>query len=89
MACTQRPTATIAARGRHRRRRSGYVVPDPRDSNIVYANDEEFIFTRFDRRRSSPEHSTAAMILDGHPLPDRDTAIPGPMPLLVSQHNLT
>ena len=29
---------------------SGYIVPDPRDSNIVYADDEGPVFTRFDRR---------------------------------------
>src|SRR5260370_12192907 len=28
---------------------SGYIVPDPRDSNIVYADDEGPFFTRFDR----------------------------------------
>ena len=34
---------------------SGYIVPDPRDSNIVYADDEGPIFTRFDRRTSQAQ----------------------------------
>ena len=34
---------------------SGYIVPDPRDSNIVYADDEGPIFTRFDRRTNQAQ----------------------------------
>jgi photosystem II stability/assembly factor-like uncharacterized protein len=34
---------------------SGYIVPDPRDSNIIYADDEGPIFTRFDRRTSQAQ----------------------------------
>jgi photosystem II stability/assembly factor-like uncharacterized protein len=35
---------------------SGYVVPDPRDSNIVYADDEGPILTRFDRRTNQAQN---------------------------------
>ena len=34
---------------------SGYIVADPRDSNIVYADDEGPIFTRFDRRTNQAQ----------------------------------
>src|SRR5260370_35085970 len=34
---------------------SGYIVPDPRDSNNVYADDEGPIFTRFARRTNQAQ----------------------------------
>jgi photosystem II stability/assembly factor-like uncharacterized protein len=67
---------------------SGYVVPDPRDSNIVYADDEGPIFTRFDRRTGQAQSiQQRPMIPDGHPAAEQKYRYTWTMPLLVSQHN--
>jgi len=67
---------------------SGYVVPDPRDSNIVYADDEGPIFTRFDRRTGQAQSiQQRPMIPDGHPAAGQKYRYTWTMPLLVSQHN--
>jgi len=67
---------------------SGYVVPDPRDSNIVYADDEGPIFTRFDRRTGQAQSIQQwPMIPDGHPAAGQKYRYTWTMPLLVSQHN--
>jgi photosystem II stability/assembly factor-like uncharacterized protein len=67
---------------------SGYVVPDPRDSNIVYADDEGPIFTRFDRRTNQvqsiqewPEDA------DGYSAADRKYRYTWTMPILISPNN--
>src|SRR6266850_2265275 len=76
--------ATIAVGGGE----SGYVVPDPRDSNIVYADDEGPIFTRFDRRTGQAQSiQQRPMIPDGHPAAGQKYRYTWTMPLLVSQHN--
>jgi photosystem II stability/assembly factor-like uncharacterized protein len=67
---------------------SGYVVPDPRDSNIVYADDEGPIFTRFDRRTGQAQSiQQRPMIPDGHPAAGQKYRYTWTMPLLVSRHN--
>ena len=67
---------------------SGYVVPDPRDSNIVYADDEGPIFTRFDRRTGQARSIQQwPMIPDGHPAVEQQYRYTWTMPVLVSQHN--
>ncbi|MGB8475192.1 MAG: hypothetical protein WCE61_14005 [Candidatus Acidiferrum sp.] len=67
---------------------SGYIVPDPRDSNIVYADDEGPIFTRFDRRTGQ-----AQSIQEWPDDPDGYAAVTQKyrytwtMPIVISSHN--
>ena len=67
---------------------SGYIAPDPRDSNIVYADDEGPIFTRFDRRTSQaqsiqewPDNP------DGYAAATQKYRYTWTMPIVVSSHN--
>ena len=67
---------------------SGYIAPDPRDSNIVYADDEGPFLTRFDRTtgqaQSIQQHPED---LSGHPASSQKYRYTWTMPLIVSSHN--
>ena len=67
---------------------SGYIVPDPRDSNIVYADDEGPILTRFDRRTSQAQ-SIQEWPEDpnGHPAAVQRYRYTWTMPIVISSHN--
>ena len=67
---------------------SGYIVPDPRDSNIVYADDEGPIFTRYDRRTNQAQ-SIQEWPEDpnGHAAATQKYRYTWTMPIVVSQHN--
>ncbi|HKV23605.1 MAG TPA: hypothetical protein VJN93_03350 [Candidatus Acidoferrum sp.] len=67
---------------------SGYIVPDPRDSNIVYADDEGPVFTRFDRRTGQAQ-SIEEWPEDpnGHPASEQKYRYTWTMPILISSHN--
>ena len=67
---------------------SGYVVPDPRDSNIIYADDEGPIFTRYDRRINQAQSIQEwPMMLDGHPAIEEKYRYTWTMPIVISSHN--
>lgn len=67
---------------------SGYVVPDPRDSNIVYADDEGPIFTRLDRRTGQAQSIQEwPMMVDGHPAVEQKYRYTWTMPIVISSHN--
>ncbi|MGC0772788.1 MAG: hypothetical protein WB543_07610 [Candidatus Acidiferrum sp.] len=67
---------------------SGYIVPDPRDSNIVYADDEGPIFTRFDRRTNQAQ-SIEEWPEDpnGYPAAVQKYRYTWTMPIVISSHN--
>src|SRR6266851_5365663 len=67
---------------------SGYIVPDPRDSNIVYADDEGPIFTRFDRRTNQAQ-SIQQWPEDpnGYPAANQKYRYTWTMPIVISSHN--
>jgi photosystem II stability/assembly factor-like uncharacterized protein len=67
---------------------SGYIVADPRDSNIVYADDEGPIFTRYDRR-SNQAQSIQEWPEDpnGHPAAEQKYRYTWTMPIVISSHN--
>jgi photosystem II stability/assembly factor-like uncharacterized protein len=67
---------------------SGYIVPDPRDSNIVYADDEGPIFTRYDRRTNQAQ-SIQEWPEDpnGHPAAEQKYRYTWTMPIVISAHN--
>jgi len=67
---------------------SGYIVPDPRDSNIVYADDEGPIFTRFDRRTNQAQ-SIQQWPEDpnGYPAAKQKYRYTWTMPIVISSHN--
>jgi len=67
---------------------SGYIVPDPRDSNIVYADDEGPILTRYDRRTNQAQ-SIQEWPEDpnGHPAVEQKYRYTWTMPIVISSHN--
>ncbi|HEY6128231.1 MAG TPA: hypothetical protein VIW23_08630 [Candidatus Acidoferrum sp.] len=67
---------------------SGYIVADPRDSNIVYADDEGPIFTRYDRRINQAQ-SIQEWPEDpnGHPAAEQKYRYTWTMPIVISAHN--
>lgn len=67
---------------------SGYIVPDPRDSNIVYADDEGPVLTRFDRRTNQAQ-SIQEWPEDpnGHPAAVQKYRYTWTMPIVISSHN--
>src|SRR5467141_853759 len=67
---------------------SGYIVPDPRDSNIVYADDEGPIFTRYDRRTNQAQ-SIQQWPEDpnGYPAAKQKYRYTWTMPIVISSHN--
>ncbi len=67
---------------------SGYVVPDPRDSNIVYADDEGPIFTRFDRSTGQVQSIQQwPEDLDGYAAVNQKYRYTWTMPIVISSHN--
>jgi photosystem II stability/assembly factor-like uncharacterized protein len=67
---------------------SGYIVPDPRDSNIVYADDEGPILTRYDRRTNQAQ-SIQEWPEDpnGYPAAIQKYRYTWTMPIVISTHN--
>jgi photosystem II stability/assembly factor-like uncharacterized protein/DNA-binding FrmR family transcriptional regulator len=67
---------------------SGYIAPDPRDSNIVYADDEGPFLTRFDRTTGQAQSiQQYPDDLSGHPASSQKYRYTWTMPLIVSSHN--
>jgi photosystem II stability/assembly factor-like uncharacterized protein len=67
---------------------SGYIAVDPRDSHIVYADDEGPIFTRIDRRTNQAQ-SIQEWPEDpnGHPAVEQKYRYTWTMPIVISSHN--
>jgi photosystem II stability/assembly factor-like uncharacterized protein len=67
---------------------SGYIVPDPRDSNIVYADDEGPFFTRFDRRTGQAQSIQQwPEDISGHAAVTQKYRYTWTMPIVISSHN--
>ena len=67
---------------------SGYVVPDPRNSNIVYADDEGPFFTRFDRSTGQAQSIQQwPEDISGHAANTQKYRYTWTMPIVVSSHN--
>ena len=67
---------------------SGYIAVDPRDSNIVYADDEGPFLTRFDRRTNQVQSIQEwPEDLSGHPAAEEKYRYTWTMPIVISQHN--
>jgi photosystem II stability/assembly factor-like uncharacterized protein len=67
---------------------SGYIVPDPRDSNIVYADDEGPFLTRFDRRTAQAQSIQQwPEDISGHAAVTQKYRYTWTMPIVVSSHN--
>ena len=66
---------------------SGFVVPDPRDANIVYANAENYI-SRFDKRTMQAQNiSVFPVDNSGHPASDLEHRYNWTSPLMLSPHD--
>jgi len=67
---------------------SGYIEPDPRDSNIIYADDEGPVFTRFDRRTGQAQ-SIEEWPEDpnGYSAATQKYRYTWTMPIVISSHN--
>ncbi|MEA3138745.1 MAG: hypothetical protein QOK23_914 [Gammaproteobacteria bacterium] len=66
---------------------SGFVVPDPRDSNIIYS-DAENQYQRFDRRsQQSQSISPDPIDNSGHPASELDHRFNWTAPLMLSPHD--
>ena len=66
---------------------SGFVVPDPRDPNIIYS-DAENQYQRFDRRsRQSQSISPDPIDNSGHPASELDHRFNWTAPLMLSPHD--
>jgi photosystem II stability/assembly factor-like uncharacterized protein len=67
---------------------SGYIAVDPRDSNIVYGDDEGPIFTRFDRRTGQVQNIQEWPVdPDGHAAVGEKYRFTWTMPIVISSHN--
>jgi photosystem II stability/assembly factor-like uncharacterized protein len=67
---------------------SGYIAPDPRDSNIVYADDEGPFLTRFDRTTGQSQSIQQwPEDISGHSASVQKYRYTWTMPILVSRHN--
>ena len=67
---------------------SGYVVPDPRNSNIVYADDEGPFFTRYDRTTGQAQSIQEwPEDISGHAAVTQKFRFTWTMPILISSHN--
>src|SRR5262249_5287077 len=67
---------------------SGYVVPDPRNSNIVYADDEGPFFTRYDRSTGQAQSIQEwPEDISGHAAVTQKYRFTWTMPILISSHN--
>jgi photosystem II stability/assembly factor-like uncharacterized protein len=67
---------------------SGYVVPDPRDANVVYAGAGQGLLTRWDKR-TSQEQDITVWPLDnsGHGVKDMKYRQGWTEPILISSHD--
>ena len=67
---------------------SGYIAPDPRDSNIVYADDEGPFLTRFDRTTGQAQSIQQwPEDISGHSAGVQKYRYTWTMPILVSSHD--
>ena len=67
---------------------SGYVVPDPRNSNIVYADDEGPFFTRYDRVTGQAQSIQQwPEDISGHAADTQKYRFTWTMPIVISSHN--
>jgi photosystem II stability/assembly factor-like uncharacterized protein len=67
---------------------SGYIAVDPRDSNIVYGDDEGPIFTRFDRRLNQAQNVQEwPLDPDGHSGAEQKYRYTWTMPIIFSPQN--
>ncbi|MGC1523768.1 MAG: hypothetical protein WA803_19660 [Steroidobacteraceae bacterium] len=66
---------------------SGFVVPDPRDANIIYS-DAENQYARFDLRSKQPQSISPDPIDNsGHPASELDHRFNWTSPLMISPHD--
>jgi photosystem II stability/assembly factor-like uncharacterized protein len=66
---------------------AGYIVPDPRDANIIYANNENYL-SRFDKRTEQAQDiSVVPLDVSGHGAVDLEHRFQWTSPLVVSRHN--
>jgi photosystem II stability/assembly factor-like uncharacterized protein len=67
---------------------SGYIAVDPRDSNIVYADDQGPFLTRFDRSNGQTQSIQQwPEDISGHPASVQKYRHTWTMPLIISSHN--
>jgi photosystem II stability/assembly factor-like uncharacterized protein len=67
---------------------SGYVVPDPRDANIVYAGSGNGYLTRWDKRTMQAQDITVWPIdYSGHGAKDMKYRLAWTQPILISPHD--
>ena len=67
---------------------SGYVVPDPRDANIVYAGGNEGVVTRWDKRTQQLQDVTVWPIdYSGHGAKDMKYRMGWTEPIVISPNN--
>lgn len=65
----------------------GFICPDPRDANVVYANNEGYI-SRFDKRTEQAQDiSVVPLDVAGHGAVDLEHRFQWTSPLLLSKHN--
>ena len=67
---------------------SGYVVPDPRDFNVVYAGSGNGVVTRWDKR-TMQQHDVTVWPVDysGHGAKDMKFRLGWTQPIVISPHN--
>src|SRR5215471_15451652 len=67
---------------------SGYIAPDPRDSNIVYADDEGPFLSRFDRTTGQSQSIQQwPEDISGHSAGVQKYRYTWTMPIIISSHN--
>jgi len=67
---------------------SGYVVPDPRDANIVYAGSGEGVLTRWDKQTQQAQDITLwPLDYSGHGVKDMKYRMGWTEPVVISPHN--
>ncbi len=67
---------------------SGYIAVDPRDSNIVYADDEGPFLTRFDKTSGQTQSIQQwPEDISGHPASSQKYRYTWTQPLVISSHN--
>jgi photosystem II stability/assembly factor-like uncharacterized protein len=67
---------------------SGYVVPDPRDANVVYAGSGEGVLTRWDKRTQQAQDITLwPLDYSGHGVKDMKYRMGWTEPVVISAHN--
>jgi len=67
---------------------SGFVVPDPRDSNLVYAGSGNGVITRWDKRTMQAQDVTVWPVdYSGHGAKDMKFRLGWTQPIVISPHN--